>query len=297
LTWSDVRRRGRLQASDFTVALLTFLAARVGITGATPPGADSDEASPRFDYSFWLLENDLEDMVDNATIEGWASFQRARRIKPSSTGRPASPAPPKPPIKKHTILFLAANPSETGRLALDEEARAIREELQRSTSRDSFEFETRWAVRALDLLRELRQLKPTVVHFSGHGSHDGLVFQTAGGHARVVDAAAITDAFGAAGASVKLVVLSACYTEGQAEALLAHVACVVGIDGAIGDDAACNFAIGFYGGIGEREPVGDAYKQGCAAIRLEGLADADRPQLKAQAGVDVNQLVLIADPR
>ena len=35
-------------------------------------------------------------------------------------------------MRKHTILFLAANPSGTDRLALDREARAIQVELERS---------------------------------------------------------------------------------------------------------------------------------------------------------------------
>ena len=68
---------------------------------------------------------------------------------------------------KHTILFLAANPLGTDRLALDREARAIQVELERSGFRDSFELVTRWAAEPLDLLRELRRLKPTVVQFSG----------------------------------------------------------------------------------------------------------------------------------
>lgn len=72
---------------------------------------------------------------------------------------------------KHTILFLAANPFGTDRLSLDREARAIQVELERSGFRDNFELVTRWAAEPLDLLRELRKLKPTVVHFSGHGSH------------------------------------------------------------------------------------------------------------------------------
>ena len=71
---------------------------------------------------------------------------------------------------KHVILFLAANPSGTDRLALDREARSIHAELKRSGHRDRFDFVTRWAAEPLDLLRELRKLKPTVVHFSGHGT-------------------------------------------------------------------------------------------------------------------------------
>src|SRR6185369_6698615 len=83
---------------------------------------------------------------------------------------PALPAQ-RPPMK-HTILFLAANPLGTDRLALDSEARAIQVELERSGFRDRFELVTRWAAEPLDLLRELRKLKPTVVHFSGHGTPD-----------------------------------------------------------------------------------------------------------------------------
>jgi hypothetical protein len=223
---------------------------------------------------------------------------------------------------KHTILFLAANPLGTDRLALDREARAIQVELERSGFRDSFELVTRWAAEPLDLLRELRKLKPTVVHFSGHGSrggdraHDpatgvrrdavelgvgsepnhGLFFQGADGQARLVSTAALEDTFDAAGSSVKLAVLSACYSESQAAALLSRVDCVVGMRGSIGDDAARNFAIGFYGGLAERESVAAAYRQGCAAISLEGLHDAERPQLRARPGVDAARLILASVP-
>jgi len=242
---------------------------------------------------------------------------------------------------KHTILYLAANPSGTTPLALGEEARAIQHELERSGYRDSFELETRWAVQPLDLLRELRKLKPTVVHFSGHGgarsadgtagqrssrhvapapgsgqrssrhvapapgsgqptahgSQYGLCFQAPDGSVQVVTTQALQDTFGAAGSSVKLVVLSACYADAQAEALRAHIDCVVGMKGTVDDKAARNFAIGFYGGLGERESIAAAFRQGCAAISLEGLRDADRPQLKTRAGVDAERIVLAASAR
>jgi CHAT domain len=225
---------------------------------------------------------------------------------------------------KHTILFLAANPSGTDRRALDREGRAIQAELERSGFRDRFALETRWAAEPLDLLRELRKLKPTVVHFSGHGSCDGarvrgsatgqhraigvqdepaipgqhgLYFQGRDGRPQLVSAEALAHVFDAAGSSVKLVVLSACYSEPQAAALLPHVECVVGMRGSIHDDAARSFAIGFYGGLGERESVETAYKQGCAAIDLEGLSEGDRPQLESRQGVDAAQLVLASTLR
>jgi hypothetical protein len=112
-------------------------------------------------------------------------------------------------------------------------------------------------------MRELRELKPTVVHFSGHGGaqmprapgaaqcrdivaasdssgpeQHGLYFQDATGAARGVSAYAIAQTLGAAGASVKLVVLNACFTEPIAAALVAHVDCVAGMSGSIRDGAA-----------------------------------------------------------
>jgi hypothetical protein len=130
----------------------------------------------------------------------------------------------------------------------------------------------------------------------GDAAGYGLYFQGPDGRARVVSAAALRDTFGAAGSSVRLVILNACYSEPQADALLEHVDCVVGMAGSIYDDAARSFAIGFYGGLGERESIEAAYKQGCAAIGLEGLPHGDRPHLKARGGVNPGQVVL-ADPR
>jgi hypothetical protein len=68
---------------------------------------------------------------------------------------------------KHIILFLAANPLGTTELALDEKARAIREKPD-STGHPN-EFVTRWAMRPLDPLGELRMLMPTIARFSRYG--------------------------------------------------------------------------------------------------------------------------------
>lgn len=225
---------------------------------------------------------------------------------------------------KNTILFLAANPLGLSQLALDREARSIQVELERSGFRDRFELVTRWAAEPLDLLRELRKLKPTVVHFSGHGGAStfaattahrsdsalrrdvgldpslspryGLFFQNPDGSPQFVSARALEETFGAAGSSVKLVVLNACYSDTQAQALLSHVGCVVGMSGAIRDDAARSFAIGFYGGLGERESIAAAYRQGRAAISLHGIPDQDLPQLAVRHDVDAEKLVLAEDP-
>ncbi len=226
------------------------------------------------------------------------------------------------PMKRHTILFLAANPSGTAHVALDEEARAIQGALERSRYRKRFEFVTRWAVESVDLLYELHHLKPSIVHFGGHGvggaagappsgdgphrdvldrpdSHDGeqrqgLLFQGPDSGSRFVSLAALKEAFHAAGSSVKLLVLNACHSGAPADEL-PDVDCIVGMAGSIADDAAKSFAISFYASLGERASVTAAYESGRAAINLAGLADHDRPQLHVRAGVDPDQIVFAGD--
>ncbi|HEY0994278.1 MAG TPA: hypothetical protein VGD80_44790 [Kofleriaceae bacterium] len=223
---------------------------------------------------------------------------------------------------KHTILFLAASPHGTDPRALDRAARAIHAELERSGHRDRFELVTRWAAEPLDLLRELRKLRPTIVHFGGRGGpsapsehapnqtanrdtarekhradkprEHSVYLQGPDGQARWVSPHALQDTFGAAGSSVQVVVLDACHSASYAEALLAEVDCIVGMPGTVDDDAARSFAIGFYGGLGDGESIATAYRQGCAAIHLEGLADADRPQLAVREGTNPDTLVLAA---
>jgi hypothetical protein len=68
------------------------------------------------------------------------------------------------------ILFLAANPSDTTRLRLDQEIRAIDEKLRQTEFRDKYEIEQQWAVRVADLQGHLLRHKPNIVHFCGHGS-------------------------------------------------------------------------------------------------------------------------------
>jgi hypothetical protein len=226
---------------------------------------------------------------------------------------------------KHTILFLAANPLGTDRLALDQEARAIQVELERSGHREQFELVTRWAAEPLDLLRELRKLEPTIVHFSGHGAggegstfelrpgssrdvsdssdssggdhRPGLFFQGTDGQPQFVSVWELAATFGAAGASVRLVVLSACYSDAHVAPLLEHVDCVVGVKGPVNDGAARSFAAGFYGGLGEGASVGAAFRQGRAAIGLEGVADSQCLQLRVRGGIEPDRVVVIDHAR
>ncbi|MDZ7957718.1 MAG: CHAT domain-containing protein [Aulosira sp. DedQUE10] len=183
------------------------------------------------------------------------------------------------------ILILTANPQGTPQQRLDQEVRDIGEGLQRAKHRDEFILEQKWAVRPRDIQRAMLDIDPQIVHFSGHGKGDeGLVFEDETGSAKLVEREALAGLFELF-AQVKCVVLNGCYSEVQAAAIAQHVNYVIGMKKAIGDQAAIEFAVGFYDALGAGKPVEFAYKFGCAAIRLAGIPEQLTPVLKKNPNI------------
>ena len=195
-----------------------------------------------------------------------------------------------------TILLLAANPKGTTPLRLDEEVREIEAGLQRAKHREQFVLEKNSAVRPLDIRRAMLDFNPSIVHFSGHGTGDeGLVFEDETGMATLVDGESLAGLFELFADRLECVVLNGCYSEVQATAIARHVNYVIGMNKAIGDRAAIEFAVGFYDALGAGRPVEFAHKFGCAAIRLAGIPEQLTPVLKKKPGID-EPIVKISSP-
>jgi ABC-type amino acid transport substrate-binding protein len=185
------------------------------------------------------------------------------------------------PELSKTILILVANPKTTSRLRLDEEVREIDTGLQRAKKRELFDLKQRWAVRVQDVYQSLLDLKPQIVHFSGHGTEDdGLQLEDETGKMRLVDTAALAKLFELFASNIECVVLNACYSEVQASAIAQHIPYVIGMNKAIGDKAAIKFATGFYSALCAGESVEFAYKLGCNVIQLDGIPEHLTPVLK-----------------
>ena len=195
-------------------------------------------------------------------------------------------------MKHHTILLLAANPGELTARALDEEARALREELRRAGRRDPFELVPRLAPRPMDLLRALREVTPSIVHFAGHAQADGIFL--AGEHGRPVQVTgeALFVTFGAAGQSVQIAVLSGCATDDLARALCDFVPVCVGTPASMGRERARAFGAGFYGALASSEPAARACLHGEAAMHLEPAGGRARPRLHHRRDIDPEAFVL-----
>jgi len=179
-----------------------------------------------------------------------------------------------------TILILAANPLDTDPLRLEEEVREIELGLQFSKQREYFQLQQKWAVRPTDLRRALLTLKPNIVHFSGHGKGDtGLVLENAEGHSHLVATGALSNFFKLFSEQINCVLLNACYSITQAEAIAEHIDYVIGIHSAISDKASIEFAVAFYDALGAGESIEFAFDLACNALELIGCTEANLPVL------------------
>jgi CHAT domain len=253
--------------------------------------------------------NISDSSIDNLAGSGNIYVNQAANNPETQTRQDlASGIAPAPKV----ILFLAANPKQMSQLRLSEEVREIQEGLRRSQQRDAFVLEQRWAVRPKDVHRALLDLKPYIVHFSGHGIGEvirpglpqiadeetarkfisaqpdelaeGLYLEDETGQAKLVDTAALAGLFELFADRIDCVILNACYSAAQAEAIAPYVPAVIGMNRAIGDRAAIEFAVGFYDALGAGEAIEFAYRSGCSRIRVEGIPEDLTPVFKKTSG-------------
>lgn len=205
------------------------------------------------------------------------------------------------------ILILSANPKNTNQLRLDEEVREIQSALERSRNREEFQLITKWAVRINDLRRAMLDEEPIIVHFSGHGvgtgntglnnnqeqisqreivrkhsQADGIVLEDDFGQMQLVSTKAFTELFELFKDKIDCILLNACYSHTQADAIFQHIDCVIGMNRAVPDNTAIKFSIGFYDAIGAGRTYADAFKFGCNNINLNNIPDDLIPAIKSR---------------
>jgi WD40 repeat protein len=225
------------------------------------------------------------------------------------------------------VLLFAASPRGAAPLDLPREFREIDEEVRMSPHRAAVELILVPGTRPVDLLRKLNENRPQVVHFSSHGEPGELILEsgeeeagqggallrsadernmerlrpepaasgeTGSGQPHRVSRSALVDVLRSTDeGNLRLVVLNACHTRTQAEALTEVVDCVVSMNRAVSDRAAIKFAASFYGALAFGRSVRTALEQGLARLSAEGIGETDTPELLVRAGVDASRVVLV----
>ena len=181
---------------------------------------------------------------------------------------------------KKKILFLSADPNPETKLKIGQEIREIEEGLRKAERRDNFVIDKYFAVRPKDLGLAILEKRPHIIHFSGHGSAEkGLLLEDDKGKPTFVTAEALSLLFELF-SDIECVILNACYSQKQADAITQHVDYVIGMSDEIEDKAAIAFSIGFYSALGAGESIDFSYKYGRTFISIAGLDGNLIPVLK-----------------
>ncbi len=178
------------------------------------------------------------------------------------------------------ILFLAANPKNEARLQVDVEFSRIEQRLQLATHRNEFKLSNpKLAVTIEGLIQSFSQVRPEIVHFSGHGTEKGIYIVDDQNMALLMPTNALKRLFNQYKTVVKAVVLSACYSEAQAKIISELGIYVAGMNNAVSDDAAITFSTGFYLGLGEKQPVETAFDSALIALETKFPGEIELPVL------------------
>lgn len=203
--------------------------------------------------------------------------------------------PPKPEVLR--VLYMTANPEMD--LRTEVEVRDVQQAVKRALHRELIDVQYRPAATPEDLLDGLNDIRPHVVHFSGHAGDAALLFDNASvknpeGHE--VPFELLARALGATDDPPQLLVLNGCDTLDGAEVLLEATPVVIAMATEISDLAASAFAARFYAAVASAQPIGVALRQGAVVLDIMGLDEGWKPNVLCRDGVGVDDLVLVQVP-
>jgi len=202
---------------------------------------------------------------------------------------------PKP--ERLRVLILGA--ASEGDLRVGREQSRISTAVRHALHRDRLELDVRPSATTGDLLDGIGRFRPHVVHFSGHSNRDLIVFEDDVDEPNsgvVVKAEVFARALAATDEPPLLVLLNACESAPQAEALVdgGTVPFAIGMSDEIDDVDAINYAAQFYASVANGQSIASAHAAGCVALELAGLAGSDLPVLFAAPDADAASVCLVS---
>lgn len=210
-----------------------------------------------------------------------------RFVSTKAEARSKTTPEPMPEPLAGSVLIFSSNPPGTDRLKIEREVKKIRAVLRGShlgkDGQPGYQPEISFA----GLRQALLDQKPSIVHFCGHGEgEEGLVLADDSGAVELISAEALAELFALLVARWQLgcVVLNACYSQQQADAIVQHVPYVIGMDRDISDEAAISFSEAFYGSLARGMTIREAFEFGRNAAHAKDAASQHVPILRIRRG-------------
>ncbi len=157
-------------------------------------------------------------------------------------------------MNKIRILFLASTPFVS---LLEPEFSVLEESLTKSSFGRQIDLIMKPIGSFDDLSRYIRENRPNIVHFSGHGNWKGSLYVDN----RPIPLSFFADIFADVKDDVQCVVLNGCYSAEQAKEIAKHVPSVIGTTETVYEESAVKFAQQFYGHIGNGLDVTTAFRR------------------------------------
>lgn len=194
------------------------------------------------------------------------------------------------------VLFIAASPEDEQPLRLDKEVREIQKRMRETEHRDSVVFEYRLATQTSDLMEALNEVRPHVVHFSGHGSQDALIFEDSDGRAKPLYVEDLAQLLRITSDRIRLAIFNSCDSVAAARAACDFVPFAIGMNQPVSDAFAQVFAGQFYNSIGFGRSLQQAFEQALwQAKDIVGGSSGD-PIVHAADGEDPATTYLVKPP-
>ena len=185
-------------------------------------------------------------------------------------------------MDKIKILILAANAWKDKRLDLGVEQDEIQDLWNTfDPSHERFDVCVRPAASGKSLLRLVLGFKPHLIHFSGHGKNNSLVFaDISSDYGYEVSKQTLAQLFQSCAPDLKAVFLNACHSAKQADAIVEQVDYLIGMNALINDLAAISFSKGFYTEIFTQTinklDIAKAYEAGRIQMAIDNIDETEQ---------------------
>ncbi len=180
------------------------------------------------------------------------------------------------------VLMCTANALHSKQLRLDQEMKIIKEGLKNANHRDSAKFEISPQVTFSDVIRNVEDLEPMFLHFSGHSDHwNRLVLEGTDGTPKLVSPPLLAELLEGLPTRPTLVTFATCHSWALAQAAARHVPFAIGFRGRLSDARAPVFSAMLYDRLFSRPKLDVPRAFRSAQLDFEG----ETPKEQRQSGL------------
>lgn len=209
---------------------------------------------------------------------GFWKEEKLRKLPDEGESHPATEADLVIPACP-TVLFIGVSPTDQVQIDISREYKSISKEVEKLIDDQKINLEISLASTPRDLHAALFKYRPNIIHFSGHGSEEGIFLENELGQSLASPNEGIIRLFNSFKDDLHCIILNSCWSESVAKELSQFVPFVIGMNDRVTDVSAKEFSIGFYLALANGADIPRAFEAGKVHIGFSGRPGSDIPIL------------------